>query len=210
MLRQAVEMAPPLTPQSDPMEIARVSLLSALAGHDSEEPEGGEASPWPVRRQAQALSMRRLAEVLSSPRFTKDRSFAREQGARSDTVEATASAAPEFAVLELLDRRGIGPGAAQFAAMQDETPDGAIGAVLAMERDYVSRIDMMLREWIQLGRVERYSEDLRIPYLRAELIDWRLLASHVALRRAEITRLPVVQERTGAVSFIRELAGEIV
>jgi hypothetical protein len=110
-----------------------------------------------------------------------------------------AFAAPEFAVLGLF---GISRQGNRFSIAHNP-PDSMLGgqsALLEMERNYEDRIQFESIDKSHWGALR----------VHGGLIDWRLLAIHVALIRRErldaISELPTMFETS---KFIRELAGEI-
>jgi hypothetical protein len=117
---------------------------------------------------------------------------AREGGGISRVVRLAALESPELSVLGLFDygeRRS-----------EDFSPsvDSARAALLQMEERWETRLAMMRRDAYHWSRARS----------RTELIDWRLLAIHVALRRhAQADAAGSVPGPASA--FLRDLAREI-
>jgi len=199
-LASAMKTVPPMTADADPLEIARVSLLSAIAERQNRDPADGTTSPWPLKRSFEALPMRRLARLLAAGGIpVTGYSFAGET-----PYFSPASAAPEAAIIERIDQQRFGYAFSPVPLRHDDA--AAVSAILAMERNYAVRIAMIAQDWRDRALSDAGLER-RIPYLRAELIDWRLLASHIALARAGLRfELPETRDEMGAVAFMRGLA----
>jgi hypothetical protein len=204
--------------RSDVISLARAALYSALVndGAIRISTTGLQITllnqeradrPWTqlgnMRQIAQALPILVTAALLRgsadelAPILFPDEV---ENDARMLRTMLAAFAAPEFAVLGLF---GISRRGSRFSIAYDNPPDSMLGgqsALLEMERNYEDRIQFERSD-------ESHWEALRV---HGGLIEWRLLAIHVALVRRErldaINELPAMFETS---EFIRALAREI-